>query len=243
MSALSNWEHLLPVLADEFYCIAPDVLGFGDSEHPDPEPTGGMPEYTELRARSMVALLDAFDVGKAHFVGNSMGGMISLRVAQLAPGRIDRLILMGSGGAPIPPTEDLMKLITFYQDASVEAMADLLPRFVYDEGLFAGKLVEIAEDRYAKAKLPEVRRSHLATFNPEVSPVSYSQEELSRIPHETLVIHGRDDRMIPAKAGYYMAEHLPNAELHVLPHAGHWIQIERADRFASLARDFLTSGS
>ena len=237
VSAPSNWSHLLPVFAEDFYCIAPDVLGFGDSDHPDPAPVG-MPAYTTLRARSALALLDALGVEKAHFVGNSMGGMITLRVAQLAPERIDRMLLMGSGGAPIPPTEDLMKLITFFQDASVDAMAELLPRFVHDQTLFAGRLEEIAADRYAKASRPDVRRSHLATFDPSVGPVKYTEAELAAIPHETLVLHGREDRMLPLEAGYYLARNLPNAQLHVLPHAGHWIQIEQANRFTALARMF-----
>ena len=239
VSAPSNWSHLMPDFAADYFCIAPDVLGFGDSEHPDPAPTGGMAEYTDLRARTLLALLDEFGIEQAHFVGNSMGGMIWLRVAQIAPERIDRLILMGSGGAPIPPTEDLIKLVTFYQEPSAQTMADLLVRFVDDPDLFEGRLDEIARDRFAQASRPEVRRSHLATFNPEHAPVKYSEEELAAIRHETLVLHGREDRMLPVRSGYYLAEHLPNAQLHVLPHAGHWIQIEQADRFTVQAKLFL----
>lgn len=240
VSAPSNWEHLLPVFADAgYFAIAPDVLGFGDSEHPDPQPTGGMPEYTDMRVAALVALLDELGVAKAHFIGNSMGAMLTLRTAQVAPERIDKMVLMGAGGAPITPTEDLMKLITFYADPSAEAMADLLPRFVYDTDTFAGKLNEIAADRAARANRPEVRASHLATFNPAFPPVNFSPEQLSAITHEALVIHGREDRMLPLQAGYYLAENLPNAQLHVLPHAGHWIQIEQAERFFAVTRCFL----
>ena len=240
VSAPSNWAHLMPAFTEAgYYAIAPDVLGFGDSEHPDPAPTGGMVEYTDLRARSLLALLDALGVAQAHFVGNSMGGMIALRVAQIAPQRISKMVLMGSGGAPIPPSDDLMRLITFYADPSAEAMADLLVRFVDDPALFAGRLDEIAEDRAAKANRPDVRRSHLATFNPEHPPVKYTADELALITHEVLVLHGREDRMLPVLAGYYLAEHLPNAQLHVLPHAGHWIQIEQAERFTAQAMLFL----
>ncbi|MHA5050484.1 alpha/beta fold hydrolase [Streptomyces sp. SD15] len=239
VSAPSNWAHLMPSFAESYYCIAPDVLGFGDSEHPDPAPTGGMPEYTDLRARSLLALLDALGVAKAHFIGNSMGGMITLRAAQIEPDRIDKMILMGSGGAPIPPSADLMKLITFYQDPSPEAMADLLVRFVDDTALFAGNLEEIARTRVGLATRDDVRRSHLATFNPEHGPVKYTEGELAAIGHQALVLHGREDRMLPVTAGYYLAENLPNARLHVLPHAGHWIQIEQAAEFTAQAKLFL----
>ncbi|GAA1900681.1 alpha/beta hydrolase [Streptomyces sodiiphilus] len=239
VSAASNWEHLMPVFAEDYYCVAPDVLGFGDSEHPDPAPAGGMPEYTTVRARSLVGLLDALGITKAHFVGNSMGGMITLRVARTDPSRIDRMVLMGSGGAPIPPGPDLMKLITFYQDPSPEAMADLLLRFVDDPGLFAGKLEEIARNRVALATRDDVRRSHLGTFVPEYGAATFTEDELAAIPHQALVLHGREDRMLPVAAGYYLAENLPNARLHVLPHTGHWMQIERAAEFTAQTKLFL----
>ena len=238
VSALSNWEQLLTRFADKYYNIAPDVLGFGESEHPDPAPIG-MVDYTQVRAQSILALLDTLGVQKAHLVGNSMGGMITLTIAQLAPDRVDRIILMGTGGAPIPPTPELMKLVTFYQDPSVAAMSELLTDFVHDPALFAGELDAIATDRLAKATRDDVRRSHLATFDPSSAPVKFTPEQLATIGHEALVLHGREDKMLPVEAGYYMAGHLPNAQLHVLPHAGHWIQIEQVDRFAALAELFL----
>ncbi|MGX4694903.1 alpha/beta fold hydrolase [Streptomyces sp. JNUCC 63] len=52
-------------------------------------------------------------------------------------------------------------------------------------------------------------------------------------------LHGREDRMLPVAVGYYLAENLPNAQLHVLPHAGHWIQIEQAVGFTAQAKLFL----
>lgn len=242
VSALSNWQHLLPRFAESYFCIAPDVLGFGDSDHPDPAPVG-MQAYTRLRAATVIAMLDALGVQQAHFVGNSMGGMITLTIAQGAPERINRMILMGSGGAPIPPTPDLMKLITFYDDPSVEAMSALLTAFVDDQALYAGELDAIAADRVARANREDVRRSHLATFNLEGGPVRFSEDELAAIHHETLVLHGREDRMLPVACGYYLAEHLPNAQLHVLPHAGHWIQIEQADRFTDQALVFFAEAA
>ncbi len=73
--------------------------------------------------------------------------------------------------------------------------------------------------------------------------MNYSPEELGEITHNALVIHGREDEIIPVEASYYMSTHLPNAELHVIPHAGHWTQIEQPQLFASLTRWFLTRES
>jgi len=54
-----------------------------------------------------------------------------------------------------------------------------------------------------------------------------------------LVVHGREDRIVPVAASHYFAAHIPNAELHVFPKTGHWLQIEQSQRFANLARAFL----
>jgi 2-hydroxymuconate-semialdehyde hydrolase len=236
--ARSNWEHLLPRMADRWFNVAPDVLGFGDSEHPDPAPQG-MVAYTRARAESAVGLLDALGIEKAHLVGNSMGGMIALTTALMAPERVGRVVLMGSGGGPFPPGEDLLKLITFYDDPTVASMADLMQRFAYDPAVFGGRLEEIAADRLAQASRQDVRRSHLATFDPTGGPVRFTPEDLARLPHEVLVLHGREDRMLPLDHPYWLATHIPRAQLHVLPRSGHWIQIEQADRFVALTRLFL----
>ncbi|MHA2787667.1 alpha/beta fold hydrolase [Corynebacterium sp. S7] len=238
VSATSNWSELMPLLSSDYYCVAPDVLGFANSDHPDPAPAG-MSAFTDLRARTIVEMMNTLGLEKAHFVGNSMGGMITLRLAQIAPERIDRILLMGTGGAPIPATDGLKRLITFYQNPTVENMKEMLPSFVANKDHFADRLDEIATDRTQFALRDDIRRSHLATFNPDYSPVNYSPEELGEITHDTLVVHGREDEIIPVEASYYMSTHLPNAELHVMPHAGHWTQIEQPQRFASLTRWFL----
>jgi pimeloyl-ACP methyl ester carboxylesterase len=130
-------------LGDEYHNIAPDIIGFGDSTHPEPPPAG-LAEFTQLRVDSLLALLDTLGVDKVALVGNSMGGIISMRLAVQAPDRVERLVLMGSGGAPDLFTPELFRLITFYNDPTVEAMAELMSCFVYDPAFFDGKLEEIA---------------------------------------------------------------------------------------------------
>ncbi|QGF23786.1 alpha/beta fold hydrolase [Raineyella fluvialis] len=234
--ALSNWLSLLQSMP-AWRHVAPDLLGFADSEHPDLPP--GIPATVAARAASVLDLLDELGLEKVHVVGNSMGGMITLRLLLEAPERFDRAILMGSGGAPVSPTEDLIRMITFYNDPTPGTMQDLIGRFVYDTAMLGDRLQEISEDRTAVAIRPDVRGSHQTTFAPGEAPLVYSPEELATITQEVLLVHGREDRMIPREASWYFEEHLPNAQLHVLPHAGHWVQIEQVDRFRALAELFL----
>lgn len=238
-TSLTNWEPLITGLAGSFHHLAPDILGFGDSSHPESPPVG-MRAWTALRAENLIGLLDVLDVDRVDLVGNSMGGMIALRMVLDAPHRVRRLVLMGSGGAPVEPTEDLRRMVGFYRDPTEAAMRDLLTRFVHDPALFAGRLDEIAASRLARASRPEVRRSHLSTFDPSGEPVRYTPDELASVPHEVLVTHGRDDRFIPVQAAYYLAEHLPKAQLHVLPDTGHWAQLEQPTRFRAQLELFLS---
>ncbi len=237
VSALSNWRTLITTMPG-YHHIAPDVLGFGDSSHPAELPLG-VAGSAALRAQAMSQLLDALDVTTTHLVGNSMGGMISLLMLAAQPERFDRVILMGSGGAPMTPTPDLIAMITYYDDPGDDAMRELIGRFVFDTGMFGDEIGSIAADRAAVAGRDDVRRSHLRTFSPEGPPLVFSEEALSGIAHEVLLVHGREDRIIPKQASYYLADALPNAQLHVLPHAGHWVQIEQTDRFRALAQQFL----
>jgi len=237
VSALSNWERLITQLMPGFRNVAPDILGFGESSHPE-DPPRGMAAYTELRAEVTAGLLDALGLDRVHVVGNSMGGMITLRMLQKYPGRFGRAVLMGSGGAPEPPTPDLVTMVRFYEDPTPAAMRKLMDNFIFDTAAFGGDLDAIAEDRVRKALRPEVKRSHLATFDPSGSPLAFPPGQLAAITHEILVMHGREDRMLPVENSYYLARHLPNAQLHVLPHAGHWMQLEQAERFADQAEIF-----
>ena len=236
-TGLSNWEGVINELAGDFYNLAPDIIGFGDSTHPDPAPQG-LVEFTKLRVDTILRLLDTLDIKRVHLVGNSMGGIISLSLVTQVAERVGKIILMGSGGAPIPLTEELIKLITFYNNPTAEAMAELLTSFVYDPAFFGDKLNEIAATRIPRATREEVRRSHLATFSLG-PPLVFSPKALGAIANPVLVVHGREDRIMPLAVGHYFAAHIPNAELHVFPKTGHWLQIEQPQRFANLSRAFL----
>ena len=84
VTALTNWQALITGLAPRFHNLAPDLLGFADSSHPDPAPAG-MVAYTALRAEVLVGLLDVLGLQRVHLVGNSMGAMIALRMVLDVP--------------------------------------------------------------------------------------------------------------------------------------------------------------
>lgn len=236
-NARTNWEWQLGELGDEFHNVAPDIVGFGESTHPEHPPLG-VPAFTELRVRTLVALLDELGLDRVTLVGNSMGAIISLALTLAAPGRVERLVLMGGGGAPIGLTPELLKLITFYDDPTTEAMADLMSCFVADPTFFGDDLQQIAAARMPNALRPEVERSHRATFSPG-PPLTFPPDALATITQPALVVHGENDRLIPIAAGEYFAEHMPNVRFERFANTGHWLMIEQPQPFADLVREFL----
>ncbi|WP_017934536.1 alpha/beta fold hydrolase [Nocardioides sp. Iso805N] len=240
VTAGSNWRGVLDALGEGFHCIAPDILGFGDSSYPDPQPQG-FKAQAEVRIDALFALLDTLRIEKVILVGNSMGGMYSLRMTQLRPELVAGLALMGSGGMPgLEPTPGLIKLVTYFDDPSVEAMADLLIQFVHDKQAFGDKVEEVAAERMPIVQRPWIEAGHRAMFAPEM--LSFTAEDLARMDVPALVVHGRQDAIVPIESSYYLAEHLPHADLFVINECGHWTQIEQADKFAALLRTFAEGG-
>lgn len=239
VDALANWRGLLMDLAGDFYNVAPDILGFGASACPDPWPRG-VEASVDLRARNTLALLDELKIDAAHVVGNSMGGMIALRMAQLAPSRLRKIVMMGSGGAPAKlEPEAVRRTMEFLANPTADGLRGLMQMFVYDEASFGVDLGRLAAERMAVAMRPEIARVNAATFDLSKPVFVLTPEQLAEIPHEAMVIHGREDRVIPIEASYYLAKHLPNAQLHVFPRSGHWAQLEQHRRFKVLIQDFL----
>ncbi|WP_270889343.1 alpha/beta fold hydrolase [Pedococcus sp. 5OH_020] len=240
-TGLSNWEAVVEEMGDRFFCLAPDMIGFGDSTHPENPPIG-MRAFNLLQADTLWRLLDELDVWTVHLVGNSMGGMIAMRMALAQPGRVDTMLLMGSGGAPgLPVSPGLQHLRTFYADPSAARLRHLLETFVYDMDSLEGVVGRVVAERMPYVERDDVRRSHAAMFDAQAEPPFFTDDELAKLDHRTLCLHGRDDLIIPVQASTYLAEHLPNASLHVIPRCGHWTQIEQHDVFVHLL-DSLIAG-
>lgn len=238
-TGLSNWSRIIADLGPSYHCLAPDMIGFGDSSHPDPAPQG-MAAFNELRTGALFALMDRLDLQKVHLVGNSMGGSIALLMTLRAPARIGKVLLMGSGGAPdMPVSPGLTHLREFYQDPSADSLRQLLREFVFDLQPLSERIDQVVAERMSYVVREDVKRSHAASFNPQPSRRFFSPAELSSIQNEVLAVHGRDDRIIPLMASRYFATHIPNANLYILGKCGHWTQIEYPDKFEYLLTNFI----
>ena len=237
VSAWANWRLVLPKMAQQRRVIAPDMRGFGYTERP--EPPGDASAYTmDAWVQQAIDLLDALDIAQADLVGNSFGGALSLALAIRHPERVRRLVLMGSVGVPFPITPGLDAVWGY--TPSFENMRRLMDLFAHDRGLVTDELAEL---RYQASIRPGFQESFAAMFPAPrqawVDALASPQAAIRALPHETLVIHGREDQVIPLATSQTLAQWIPNAQLHVYGHCGHWTQIEHSARFARLVGDFL----
>ncbi len=233
VSAWANWRLALPVLGKQRRVIAPDMVGFGFTDRP-----AGIAYTMDGWVRQALDLLDALDIGRTDLVGNSFGGALALALAIRAPERVRRLVLMGSVGVPFAIPEGL-DAVWGYQP-SLDNMRRLLDIFAYDRKLVTDELAQL---RYEASIRPGFHESFAAMFPAPrqrwVDAMASREDDIRALPHETLVVHGREDKVIPLANSLTLAQWIPNSQLHVFGHCGHWTQIEHAARFATLIGNFL----
>jgi 2-hydroxy-6-oxo-octa-2,4-dienoate hydrolase len=234
VTAYANWRLTIPALAEGLHVVAPDMVGFGFTRRPD-----GVDYTLDTWVGQLVGLLDALGLEQASVVGNSFGGAVALRLAASHPERVDRLVLMGSVGLPFTITPGL-DAVWGYQP-SVEAMRGLLDLFAYSRELVTDELAKV---RYDASIQPRFQESFSAMFPAPrqrwVDALCTPEAAVASLPHRALVVHGREDRIIPLETSLRLLELIPDAQLHVFGRCGHWTQIEHADEFNRLVLRFLS---
>lgn len=234
VSAWTNWKRVMPALSDAFRVVAPDMAGFGYTER---NPAS---QYDiKFWVKHLIGILDALGIDKISIVGNSFGGSLSLAAAARHPDRFDRIVLMGTPCDKFIMTPGLRAGWDYVP--SPENMRKAMSHFPFDPAFITDELVE---DRYQASMIPgaqEGLRKLLA------KPADEGETQLSGMPehvvaniqHPTLVLHGREDKVIPVEMGLRLGNILPNAEFHMFGRCGHWVQAERFDDFIALTRRHL----
>jgi 2-hydroxymuconate-semialdehyde hydrolase len=209
VSAWANWRLAMPELAKTRRVIAPDMAGFGFTERP-----GGMRYTMDAWVQQALDLLDALDVERADVVGNSFGGALALALAIRAPRRVRRLVLMGSVGVPFAITDGLDAVWGY--TPSLENMRRIMDVFAHDRRLVTDELAQL---RYEASIRPGFQESFAAMFPAPrqrwVDAMASPESAIRALPHETLLIHGREDRVIPLSTSLTLSQWIPNSQLHV----------------------------
>lgn len=244
-SGVSNYSRNIDALARSYRVIVPDMPGYGRStKHVDhSDPFGYLADMIR-------GLLDELGIQTAHLIGNSYGGAAALRLALDTPHRAGRLVLMGPGGIGTTrglPTDGLKSLLSYYagDGPSRDKLAAFIRTYlVYDGAAVPDDLIDL---RYQASIDPEVvanpplrRPSGLRTlWRMDLT----RDRRLRTLRNPTLVLWGRDDKVNRPSGGPLLLDLMPNSELVMTSHTGHWMQWERAELFNQLVSDFLSLDS
>jgi 2-hydroxymuconate-semialdehyde hydrolase len=243
-TAWSNWSAAVPFLADGFHAVAPDLAGFGKSRAPEPYPRsvrGWLGVWTD----QILDLIAHLGGQKVSLIGNSLGGAISLHLLVRRPQLFDRVVLMGTGGAGTQLTPELDIIWGFFDDPSEERMAQIISWFSYNRNLLGDQLQDIARMRFEAAMDPEVRKAFAAMFpGPDrqrhLDELTVPDAALRRIEQPTLLVHGRDDTIVPPRTSHTLLEKRGGpVSMYIYGRCSHWTQIEFRDSFHTLVRSFL----
>ena len=233
VSATANWQHNIGTLSQRFRVLAPDIVGFGGTERPD-DVVYSLRGWTD----HIWAFLDAHGIEKTAIVGNSLGGRIALQMATDSPDRIAKMVLMGAPGVGMTLTDGLAALRAY--EPSHDAMRDLLRNyFAVDPAMITDELVAIRYEASIADGAYEAYRAMFLDPRHAGSELGITEDEVRAIATPTLLVHGREDKVVPVQVAVTMLGLLPNADLHVFSSCGHWTQIERADEFSALVSDYL----
>jgi pimeloyl-ACP methyl ester carboxylesterase len=222
-----GWTRSLAKIAERHTVWAPTHPGFGASG--DAEWMDGIDDL----ARFYLWFIDVARLGRPHVLGHSIGGWTAAEMAAMSPGSIDRLVLVAPVGLK-PEVGEILDVF-YYTPPQLRELAVHDPTTIPEwEELFARPPApaeqEIAlRNREMTARLtwkPYMHNPRLAHFLPRVS-------------NPTLIVWGREDRIVPVVCGEQYRRGLANATLRVLEGCGHLPPIEQPDVYARLVSDFL----
>lgn len=210
--------------------IAPDLLGYGASSKPE-----GIDYTLDLFADTLLDALDQAGVGRATFVGNSLGGAVALRIALDQPDRVRRLVLMAPGGIETRETYFAMPGIARMvgdftsPDFDHASMRALVSNLVADPSIIDDALVA---ERYAVART----QPKDVLYRMRVPDLSARLGELTM---PILGFWGTQDAFCPSTGAQKILDACADARFILFNTVGHWVQVERRDEFNAYALAFL----
>ena len=223
-----SYTRVLPLIDKKYHVYVPDLRGHGESDRPASGYT--FPNF----AGDIIAFMDAKGIKKATIVGHSMGSFVAQHVATMAPGRVARLVLVGT--APAVSNGEVSQL-----QIEVNALTDPVPlKFVteFQKGVITRQVPDEFMDRVIQEsmKLPaRVWRDAMAGMLAKDSTV-----ELSKIKAPTLIIWGDRETVFPKRADQeLLLKRIPNARLKVYEGTGHCPNWEEPARFVKDLQEFV----
>ncbi len=240
-----HWRDVAMRLAERHTVIAPDLIGHGDSATPRGDYSIG------AHAAAIRDLLTAIDVPRATFVGHSLGGGIAMQFFWQFPERVERLVLVSSGGlgaevspllrvAAMPGASLAVRLAAHPGALAVlDSAAERLDR----RGSRKAPYVRAVIRALRPLQHPGARKAFLETLRSVIDVRGQRVSAVDRLyllgPVPTMVVWGERDNTIPLEHGRAAHELIPNSRFETLPRAAHFPHLEDPEGLADVLADFL----
>jgi pimeloyl-ACP methyl ester carboxylesterase len=246
-SSSRTWRAVMPGLAERHTVIAPDLLGHGRSAKPRGDYSLG------AYASGLRDLLVALEVPRATVVGHSLGGGVAMQFAYQFPERLDRLVLVDSGGlgeevsvvlraATLPGAEYVLPLLA---SSPLRGAGAAVRAVLGRVGLKANADVRGLAEGFESLGDAAARRAFVHTARSVIDPTGQRVDATDRLylaAHvPSLVVWGERDRMIPVAHGRQAHALMPNSRLEVFEGAGHFPFNDDPERFVALLDDFIST--
>ena len=245
---LDTWAPAFPDLMRDHYVIAPDLIGHGQSAKPRGDYSLG------AHASGLRDLLEVLDVPRVTVIGQSLGGGIAMQFAYQYPERVERMVLVDSGGLGASVTP-FLRAVTIpgagpvLQIAASERVERVLRAAVSPVAGIGSHVVPKSAKRIARYfprfRDPSARNAFINTARSvldlrgqriNATDRLYLAEELP-----TLIVWGGRDRLIPVGHGHRAHSLIPGSRLEIFERAGHFPHEDEPERFAALIREFIAT--
>jgi pimeloyl-ACP methyl ester carboxylesterase len=244
-SSQRSWAHLVSALNHDHRVLAPDLFGHGASAKP-------MGDYSlGAHAATMRDLLDLLGIDRVTLVGHSFGGGIAMQFCYLFPERVERLVLVASGGlgrdvSPLLRAATLpgaQWVLPFIASSWVRGRAEAAGRILTRTGWRASPEVTEVWRGFSSLSDGDTRRAFLATTRGVIDPGGQTVSAHDYLPMTieipTLIVWGTRDRMIPAWHATTAHEAIAGSQVKLFKGAGHFPHLDEPERFARVLSDFI----
>lgn len=244
-----HWRRLVERIDDAHRLIVPDLFGHGTSAKTRGDYSLG------AHAATLRDLLDRLEIDRVTIVGHSLGGGISMQFCYLFPERVERLVLVSTGGlgrevnpllraATLPGAEWVLPLVA---STWVRDRGEFLGRLLRSAGWRPGSDVTEAWRGFTSLSDAEARRAFLATTRGIIDPggqtVDASDFLAETVGIPTLVVWGGRDRMIPVQHAEQARASIVGCRVDIFEQSGHFPHLDEPDRFAALLRGFIAESA
>jgi 4,5:9,10-diseco-3-hydroxy-5,9,17-trioxoandrosta-1(10),2-diene-4-oate hydrolase len=243
-AAIDSWVSNIEALSQKHRVYAIDLVGFGRSDKPSVDYS--LPFFAQF----VKDFMEAQNIDRASLVGWSLGGGVSMQCAIQFPEKLDKLILLDSMGFG-RETHLMFRLSSIPWIGKIlsrptkKGTARLLKECVFDHTLITDEIVDLY---YQFAALPGGHAAWLATLCSNASfggikkeVIQAFQDNLGTMTIPTLIIWGKQDRVLPAKHASIAESWIPNARVHLIDDCGHCPQMEHPEEFNTQVLAFLNS--